>query len=117
MVRTRIRPVHRCRCRDCRAEPRGATAKLHAGINRVITALDERNRRRFAGLWAAHLGWGGIQRVAEITGLSRPTIARGRRELETGGGSTGRVRRPGGGRPRTESRFPGASAGARSPRR
>jgi len=47
----------------------------------VLAALDERNRRRFAGLWATHLGWGDIQRVAEITGLSRPTIARGRREL------------------------------------
>lgn len=117
MPRPHLRLVHRCSCPECHAQSRGATAKLHRGINRVLAALDERNRRRFAGLWATHLGWGGIQRVAEITGLSRPTIARGRRELQTGGGPASRIRRPGGGRPRAEHRFPGASTGPRVARR
>ena len=61
--------------------------------------LDERNRRLFAGLLARQLGRGGIQRVSEITGLSRVTIRRGFRECdESQPADPGRVRRVGGGR-------------------
>jgi hypothetical protein len=85
--------------------PSGSTAKLHVGINRVIAALDERNRRRFAGLWAVQWGWGGITRIATITGLSRPTIARGRREVEAHARPTHRIRLRGAGRSRVEKIF------------
>jgi hypothetical protein len=72
-----------------------------------MAALDEKSRRRFAGLWAAQLGWGGIQRIVSITGLSRPTIARGQREVEREGEKpTRRVRRRGGGRQRVEKNGP-----------
>jgi hypothetical protein len=101
------KPVYRCACLVCQQHPRGATARLHASINRVMAGLDEKNRRRFAGLWASQWGRGGIQRLHEITGLSRPTIARGQWESkQEPGKASRRIRRPGGGRPRAEKNGP-----------
>jgi hypothetical protein len=95
--------IHICFCTLCQTEPEGAVGQLHGGINRVVAALDEKSWRRFVGLWAAHLGHGGVQYVAEVTGLSRTTILRGRREIEQiDGVGDGRIRRSGGGRKRVE---------------
>jgi hypothetical protein len=44
--------------------------------------MDERLRRQWAAVEANALGWGGISRVAQATGLARNTIAHGVRELE-----------------------------------
>jgi hypothetical protein len=64
----------------------------------VGVSLDERRRRRFVGLLASQRGYGGVQHVARVTGMSRTTILRGRRELEQGDlTASGRVRAPGGG--------------------
>lgn len=64
-----------------------------------MAELDERSRRLFAGLLARQLGRGGIQRVCEITGLSRVTIRRGCRECDASQpDELDRVRRAGGGR-------------------
>jgi hypothetical protein len=69
--------------------------------------LDERNRRRFAGLLASDRGHGGVSLLAQVTGLSRTTILRGQRELAAGTPpDPGRARRPGGGRPRLEKKRP-----------
>ena len=68
--------------------------------------LDERGRRRFAAAEARAAGFGGIQAVAQITGIARSTIGRGLAELcgATDGPPVGRVRRPGAGRkPLTET--------------
>jgi len=75
-------------------------AKEHRAINRVMANLNEKNRRRFAGVLAMQWGHGGVQRVIEITGLSRNTISRGRVEVQRGEGvkNQDRVRVPGGGR-------------------
>ena len=64
--------------------------------------LNERTRRLWAATEAEAIGWGGIGRVAEATGLSRPTIVRGLRELEEQRSAAAtlaasRIRRPGGG--------------------
>src|SRR5512147_2142483 len=69
--------------------------------------LDERARRLGAATEARAIGWGGISRVAEATGLSRITIRAGLDKLQaTPSGASnipGRIRRPGGGRkPLTE---------------
>lgn len=74
----RKRTDHQCTCTICRAYPRSATAKEPRAINHVLAALDEKGRRRFVGLLALHRGRGGIERVREITGVSRPTVRRGR---------------------------------------
>jgi hypothetical protein len=88
----------------CRARPRSGTAKEHRAINRVVASLDEKSRRRFAGLLAWQWGRGGVERVREVTGLSRPTIRRGRAELQRveRAGERGRIRQAGAGRPVTE---------------
>lgn len=101
------RTVHCCECADCRSYPRGSTAKEHRAINQVVASLDEKSRRRFAGLLAWQLGRGGLARVSEITGLSRPTIRRGRAELQHGDTEVGhdRIRQPGAGRLATEKNF------------
>jgi hypothetical protein len=95
--------IHQCRCEECTRSPAGETAKLHGSINRVVVSLDERRRRHFVGLLASQHGYGGIQQIACVTGMSRTTILRGRRELEARDMSApGRVRAPGGGRPWSE---------------
>jgi len=99
--------IHRCSCPVCRREPDGALAREHQAINRLVACTDERSRRLVAGFLAQRHGRGGIALLARITGLDRNTIARGRRELDRADtGPPGRVRRPGGGRQRSEVRCP-----------
>jgi predicted transcriptional regulator len=74
-------------------------AKLHSGLNCVLASLDEQNRRRMIGLLATKEGWGGIQQMSRITGMSRTTILRGCREIEqTDHSRRKRIRQCGGGR-------------------
>ena len=53
------------------------------------------------------IGYGGDALVSDATGLSRPTLRKGRRELESGGAEAGRIRRAGAGRPGIEQSQPG----------
>jgi hypothetical protein len=62
--------------------------------------LDERARRRWAAAEARSHGRGGIAAVVRATPVSESTVRRGLSELDSGEvPATGRVRRPGGGRP------------------
>ena len=101
---------HVCTCEVCRQHPYSAVAEHHRAINRVLTTLDERNRRRFVGLLALQWGWGAVQRLIEITGLSRNTIMRGRTELQypRRAPKTTRVRQAGAGRKRVEKNSRGS---------
>jgi DNA-binding phage protein len=99
------RRPHRCGCSDCLLHPRGATARAHRDINRLLATLDERRRRLFAAFLAREQGRGAIRRLARITGLSRNTIRRGLREWQRPTRiSIHRIRRPGGGRKPVEKR-------------
>jgi hypothetical protein len=70
--------------------------------------LDERARRLWAATEARAVGWGGISRVSEATGLSRITIKAGLEELHSApGDDPGRVRKPGGGRKALAAHDPG----------
>ncbi len=79
---------------------------LQAKYKALREQLDERSYRLCLAADALALGYGGISRVAEASGVSRTTIHAGLRDLKEGkeaSGSTGeseqwRVRRPGGGR-------------------
>jgi hypothetical protein len=71
--------------------------------------LNERQRRLSAAVEARALGHGGIARVARASGLSRPTIYQGLRELDEEP-ILNRVRRPGAGRPSVQVRDPDLSA-------
>ncbi|MCX6057511.1 MAG: hypothetical protein NTW69_05100 [Chloroflexi bacterium] len=74
--------IHRCTCKSCTEHPYGTIAQQHQAINRVLMELNEKNRRRFVGVLANEQGRGGTSQLAEITGLSRTTIVRGRKEIE-----------------------------------
>jgi len=73
---------HQCQCSTCKSSPRSAEAKEHQAINQVISLLHEKGRRQFVGLLALQWGRGGLERISIITGLSRPTIRRGRKEVQ-----------------------------------
>jgi len=68
--------------------------------------LDERRKRLLAGAQARALGRGGIAAVARASGMSRSTVQSGVREVDEGAEPSGRVRRPGAGRPRLIDKDP-----------
>ena len=80
---------------------------LEVKFNALAGDLDERGRRRWAASEAMALGRGGISAVARATGLSRGTVHKGIRELQSDVPlSSGRQRRSGGGRKPLEDHQP-----------
>ena len=73
----------------------------------VEAFLEERGRRVWAATESRAIGYGGDALVSDAMGLSRPTIRKGRGELESGGAERGRIRRPGAERPGIELSQPG----------
>jgi len=67
---------------------------------KVLATLNEAQARWYVAREAIRLGYGGVQAMPALTGLSRPTILKGMRELRAGQelGSGERVRQLGGGR-------------------
>ena len=90
-------------------------AKVEARIRHkycmVAIELDERRRRQWAAAEARDVGWGGISLVARATGLSRPTISAGLKELDLSSKhravAAARVRSLGGGRRKLTEADPG----------
>jgi len=78
--------------------------ELKAAIILFFSLLDERLRRLYAGMEALKLGRGGDRKVADLLGLDRDTVARGRRELLARDVEDDRVRKLGAGRKRTEKK-------------
>jgi|SRR3989338_1843777 len=72
--------LHSCACEMCHLHPYSRTANEHKAINRVLIGLDEKNKRRFAGVLANQQG--NVLQLSRITGLSRNTIYRGQSEVE-----------------------------------
>jgi hypothetical protein len=73
---------------------------------KVLATLDEARARWYGAQEAIEWGRGGIQKAQALTGMSRPTMIKGMRELRgpQGLSSGERVRQPGGGRKRVECR-------------
>jgi hypothetical protein len=79
-----------------------------AGLFELIAPhLTEKQRRLLAGAGARALGRGGGVRMARLSGLSRPTVYAGVRELDERPDPGGRVRRRGGGPKRRTTADPG----------
>lgn len=74
--------IHRCECSNCRTGKEHAHRAYHHQINLLLSRLNEPQRRWFAALEAMHMGHGGKQLMAQVTGLSPTTILRGCNELE-----------------------------------
>jgi transposase len=67
--------------------------------NKIYATLNESQRRWFAAQKAKEIGYGGISKLCEVTGLSRTTITRGKTELsKLKSLQSGNVRNIGGGR-------------------
>ena len=100
--------IQPCQCRSCRAHPASAQAKEHLSINRLLSTLDEKHRRRFVGVLALQWGRGAIAKLATITGLSRTTIRRGQNEIQLveRRGTLNKIRVAGGGRKVVEKNTP-----------
>src|SRR5450432_92142 len=78
-------------------------------LQRLIETLNEAQRRWLVGREALRCGRGGIQRMVETSGLSKPTILKGIRELSGKGklvAEKGRVRKAGAGRKPVEEHDP-----------
>src|ERR1700723_282462 len=74
-------------------------AELSTKFHAMWPILDERRRRLIAAIEAKSLGYGGVSLVSRACGLSRNTILKGIREIESETTSLeGRIRRPGAGR-------------------
>jgi hypothetical protein len=84
-------------------------AEIVAKYAAIGPVLDERARRLWAATESRAIGYGGDALVSAATGLARATVRTGRRELAQGRVATGRIRRPGAGRPRLEQTQPGVS--------
>jgi hypothetical protein len=88
-----------------------AEARIRHKYRMVAIELDERRRRQWAAAEACDVGWGGISLVARATGLSRPTIMVGMKELDHSPRNRAvaavRVRSPGGGRRKLTESDPG----------
>lgn len=68
----------------------------------ILPHLNEKQRRLVLAAEARSLGYGGVSQVARATGISRPTIHQGLRELDSDEEPKPGIRRAGGGRKRIE---------------
>jgi len=77
-------------------------------ILKVLGSLNEAQARWYVAKEALFLGRGGITTMHELTGMSRTTIIKGKKELQNKGplGYEGRIRKPGGGRKCLECKNP-----------
>lgn len=74
---------------------------LQTRIEAVLPTLNEYQRRRYLSAEAKAIGRGGISLVSRLSGMSRPTLTEGVKELDDPNAQIiqkGRSRRSGGGR-------------------
>ncbi len=85
------------------------TYKQYTWWLKALSGADEVQARRFAGAIALEIGWGGITKVEELTGMSHSTISKGIDELKTSEKlePPERLRASGGGRKKVEEKDPG----------
>ncbi len=84
----------------------GWNETMSKGTQTLLNTLNEKQRRLFAGWFSLRVGRGGDRRVAELLGMARATITKGRRQLLDGDFEVKRIRKPGGGRKSIEKKKP-----------
>ena len=84
------------------------TNKEYTWWLKALSGADEVQARRFAGAIALEIGWGGVSKVEELTGMSHSTIHKGIEELKTSEKlkPPERLRALGGGRKKVEIKDP-----------
>ena len=83
--------------------------QLSIKLNTVLPHLNEKQRRLFLAAEAKALGWGGISKVAQATGVSRVTIYKALEEIQLHSPVSERIRKPGAGRKGVEEHYPDLS--------
>jgi transposase len=83
--------------------------QLTTKLQTVLPHLNEKQRRLFLAAEAKALGWGGISKVAQATGVSRVTIYKALEEIQTDSPVSERIRKPGAGRKGIEDHYPDLS--------
>ncbi len=98
--------IHECECPKCQSGEVHPEREHHEQINLLMSRMDEQQKRWYAAVEANRHGHGGEKLAAQITGLVRKTIRRGRKELaeRLANNTPGRVREPGGGRKPVEKK-------------
>ena len=96
--------IHQCECKVCKQPEDHPEKEQHHKMNVFFSRLDEQQKRWYAALEAERFGHGGQKLVSQITGLSIPTVQRGRAEMDKDLAErpTDRIRLPGGGRKTVE---------------
>lgn len=77
-------------------------SKLTEKLRSILPYLNERQQRLLLAAEARSLGYGGVSQISRLTGISRPTIYRGLRELDQESEGLRQIRQSGGGRKRIE---------------
>lgn len=84
---------------------------LNEESRKFFECLSEKEKRLFAGLEAKRLGWHGVKRVSEFYHIHPHTVRRGKQELENEQEPQREgIRRPGGGRKKSEQTYPSLDA-------
>ena len=98
--------VHQCECAICQRGEDNAVVAHHRHINLVLSRLEEAERRWYVASLSSGPDAPRDAILAQISGLSEKTIARGRGELDADLSEVdgSRQRRSGGGRPRAEKK-------------
>ncbi len=76
------------------------TPEIEENMRNFYNNLNEKDRRRYAGIEALKLGHGGKNYIAKVLGCSRRTVSRGAQEVSSLSGKevNDRIREPGAGR-------------------
>lgn len=85
-------------------------ATIEQGMKDYFETLSEKDSRRYAGVEALKLGYGGMSYMANLLGLSRKTVRKGMKEVLTLSATekrNKRIRKQGGGRKRYDENHPG----------
>jgi len=81
------------------------TKSIARKYEKILPVLDERSRRIWCATEALEIGWGGISLVQRATGVSRPTIMHGLRDLRDDSGlKRKQLRKSGGGRQKLQTK-------------
>lgn len=77
-------------------------------INQMLPFLNEKQQRIYLALEAASLGFGGVTAISKASGISRPTILLGKKDLKEGMIELPkyRIRKKGGGRKKFYEKYP-----------
>jgi len=80
-------------------------SEIKAALIIFLSTLNEKQRRLYAGLESLKIGYGGDKQIAELFGLDKKTIAKGRQELLSGEVENDTIRKSGAGRKNIKKKF------------